>query len=69
MSIWVTAANHICDFKIRLRFNDGKEGIIDLQRTIFTDSRPIFALLRDPCCVQFNQTHNHQQVLIAENEN
>lgn len=66
MSIWVTTANHISNFKIRLWFNDGKEGIIDLQRTIFTDSRPIFAPLRNP--EYFRRFKVEMDTLVWENE-
>jgi hypothetical protein len=66
MSIWITTANHISDFKIWLQFNDGKAGIIDLQRTIFTDSRPIFAPLRNP--EYFRRFQVEMDTLVWENE-
>jgi hypothetical protein len=66
MIVWVTAAKPVKDFKIWLRFNDGKEGIIDLQRTIFTDSRPIFAPLRNP--EYFRRFKIEMDTLVWENE-
>jgi hypothetical protein len=38
---------HHGDYRIRVEFNDGTKGVVDLQETIFNDSRPIFAALRE----------------------
>jgi uncharacterized protein DUF2442 len=45
--IWVVGAHYDGDYRICLEFNDGVKGIVDLQETIFTDTRPIFAALRE----------------------
>jgi uncharacterized protein DUF2442 len=45
--IWVVAASYDGDYRIWIEFNDGTRGIVDLQETIFNDSRPIFAALRE----------------------
>ena len=44
----VTDATYINDYKIHLRFNDAREGIVDLQDTIQSDPRAIFRELEDP---------------------
>jgi hypothetical protein len=45
--IWVTRAEYIADHKLRVPFNDGLEGCIDLHETIFQDHRKLFRELRD----------------------
>lgn len=45
--IWVVDARYDGDYRIRIEFNDGRKGIVDLQETIFSDPRPIFAPLRE----------------------
>jgi len=45
--IWLTAAQHLGDHRVRLTFSDGAEGVVDLHATIFADPRPIFRSLRD----------------------
>ena len=45
--LWITKAIYCQDYKIDLRFNNGKGGIIDLRDTILQDKRPIFQELRD----------------------
>ncbi len=44
---WVTEAKYVEDYKIFIRFNDQKEGLINLHDTLFQDQRPIFQALRD----------------------
>ena len=34
-------------YRLQLSFNDGRTGTIDLASTVTTDSRPVFAPLRD----------------------
>ena len=46
--IWVTEATHVADFRLRLRFNDGIEGEVDLRETIFSDHREPIIQLKDP---------------------
>jgi hypothetical protein len=48
MMIWVTEAAYIGDCRIRLKFNDGAEGVADLRETFFSDDRAVFVGLRDP---------------------
>ena len=45
--VWITEATHVGDYRIRLKFNDGAEGIADLRDTFFSDDRAIFIELRD----------------------
>nr|VFK26950.1 MAG: Protein of unknown function (DUF2442) [Candidatus Kentron sp. MB]VFK31204.1 MAG: Protein of unknown function (DUF2442) [Candidatus Kentron sp. MB]VFK75390.1 MAG: Protein of unknown function (DUF2442) [Candidatus Kentron sp. MB] len=40
-------AEYIADYKIHLFFNDGKEGIANLEKAIWNDKRPIFSALKD----------------------
>jgi Protein of unknown function (DUF2442) len=44
---WVIEAKYINKYKIWLKFNDGEEGIVDLESTILNDHRPIFNALKD----------------------
>ena len=46
--IWVESAHHAGEYRLRLRFNDGTEGAVDLREVIFTDPRPVFQQARDP---------------------
>ena len=46
--VWVTAAEHVDGYRIRLRFNDGVEGVVDLRETIRSDSRELFRQLTAP---------------------
>ena len=46
--IWVTEANAMPEFRLRVRFSDGTEGEVDLKKFIDTDHRPIVAELRNP---------------------
>jgi hypothetical protein len=42
--IWVTAAEHLNDFKIRLIFNDGKVKTVNLEKYL---DKPVFQPLKD----------------------
>ena len=44
---WVTKAKYIDSFKVWLKFNDGTEGIADLEATITSDHRDIFQYLQN----------------------
>jgi hypothetical protein len=44
--IWIIEAKYIKSYKIWLKFNDGSEGIVDLEATIKNDHREIFRALR-----------------------
>ncbi len=46
--IYITKANYISDYKIRLVFSDNKEGVVDLKETLANDHRSIFKSLLDP---------------------
>ena len=46
--IWVESAHHAGEYRLRLRFNDGTEGVVDLRDVLFTDPRPVFQQARDP---------------------
>ncbi|MBF0152251.1 MAG: DUF2442 domain-containing protein [Magnetococcales bacterium] len=46
--LWITHARHVGEYRVHLRFNDGMEGVADLQETLFNDHRVIFQELRDP---------------------
>jgi hypothetical protein len=39
---WITEAKHVKSYEIWIKFNDGVEGIVDLQSTITNDHREIF---------------------------
>lgn len=47
MIITVIKAKYIKDYSIKLSFDNGESGIIDLESTIFNDHRKIFEPLRD----------------------
>ncbi len=46
--IWVKDAKHLGGYRLRLRFSDGTDGEVDLERLVLSDTRPIVAALRDP---------------------
>ncbi len=43
----VNEAKYTGVYNIRLSFNNGKEGIANLEKTIFDDKRPIFSRLKN----------------------
>ncbi|CAN5147136.1 hypothetical protein BH23BAC2_BH23BAC2_18490 [soil metagenome] len=43
-NIWITKAKHIKDYQIKLEFNDGSSGIVDLKNDL---DKPIFRPLND----------------------
>lgn len=45
--IWVLEADALPEYRLRLRFSDGKEGEVDLKDFVFSDARSIVAALRD----------------------
>lgn len=45
--IYVTEAKYVKDYKIRLRFSDNKEGVVDLENVIRSDSRKVFKELEN----------------------
>jgi len=46
--VWLTEAKYLEAYRVWLRFNDGLEGTIDLQNTIFDDPREIVRATQDP---------------------
>lgn len=46
--IWVTEANVLPEFRLRVRFSDETEGEVDLKEFVAADHRPIVAELRNP---------------------
>ncbi|OHD56168.1 MAG: hypothetical protein A2Y33_05350 [Spirochaetes bacterium GWF1_51_8] len=46
--IWITEAEYIREYKIRLVFNTGAEGIADLEDVLKNDKREIFRLTAKP---------------------
>jgi hypothetical protein len=45
--VWIVEAEYVSDYRVRLTFNDGESGVVDLKDTIFDDPRPIFNELID----------------------
>ena len=46
--IWVTEANALPEFRLRVRFSDGTDGEVELKEVIAADHRPIVAELCNP---------------------
>lgn len=44
--IWVEKAKYVDEYKMFIKFNDWKEGIIDLKNVVLKDKRPIFKNLQ-----------------------
>lgn len=40
--IWVESAEHVGEYRLKLRFNDGSEGTADLREVVCNDARPVF---------------------------
>ncbi|MEA1911752.1 MAG: DUF2442 domain-containing protein [Spirochaetota bacterium] len=47
MLLVVEEADYLNNYKIYVKFNDGTEGQVDLEKTIFSDNRQIFKELRN----------------------
>lgn len=45
--IWVESAEHAGEYRLKLRFNDGTEGTVDLREVICHDPRPVFRQAAD----------------------
>ncbi len=43
----IIKAKYLDEYKIRLEFNDGKVGEVDLRQIVISDHRPIFNQLKD----------------------
>jgi hypothetical protein len=46
--IWVIKATALPQYRLHLKFSDGKEGEVDLMELIHADKRPIVTALQDP---------------------
>jgi hypothetical protein len=44
---WVVDSKYLQQYQIWIKFNDGKEGIVDLADLILNDSREIISQLKD----------------------
>jgi hypothetical protein len=42
----ITDAEHVGEYRIRVVFNNGREGVVDLRSMIFEESRTVFAPLK-----------------------
>lgn len=62
---WVTKAKHIDSYKIWLKFNDKKEGIVDLESAFANDHREIFKELRNQ--EQFKKFKVDADTIVWEN--
>jgi hypothetical protein len=62
---WVTEAKHIKFYEIWLKFNDGIEGVVDLESTITNDHREIFKELKEP--EQFTRFKVDADTIVWEN--
>ncbi len=52
MMLHISKAEHEGDYRVRLVFDDGREGVADLRQLVFDDPRTVFAPLRDPSFFQ-----------------
>jgi hypothetical protein len=63
--IWITQARHIKNYEIWIKFNDGIDGIVDLESTITNDHREIFRELEDE--EQFKRFRVDDDTIVWEN--
>ena len=63
--IYVIEASYLENYKIRLRFNDNKEGIIDLEDVIHNDHRTLFKELSNT--ESFKRFHVEMDTIVWEN--
>lgn len=47
MLLKVSTAEYIADYKIKISFNDGISGIVDLKDKVYSDHRIVFKQLKD----------------------
>jgi hypothetical protein len=62
---WIIEAKHVKYYEIWIKFNDGVEGIVDLQYTITNDHREIFRELKDED--QFRRFRVDADTIVWEN--
>ena len=63
--IWITQAEHIKNYEIWIKFNDGIDGVVDLEPTIKNDHREIFRELED--VEQFKRFRVDDDTIVWEN--
>jgi hypothetical protein len=63
--IWITQAEYIKNYEIWIKFNDGIDGIVDLETTIKNDHREIFRELED--VEQFKRFRVDDDTIVWEN--
>ena len=63
--VWILNAEYIADYRIRVAFNNGESGIIDLREAICNDKRPIFVELVDT--EKFKQFRTDFDTIVWEN--
>ncbi len=62
---WITQAQYIKNYEIWIKFNDGTEGVVDLEPTITSDHREIFRELEDED--QFKRFRVDDDTIVWEN--
>lgn len=62
----VNEAQYLGEYKIHLRFNNGKQGTANLKKTIFEDKRPVFSKLKQEA--HFKQFQMAQNTLVWSEE-
>jgi len=62
---WIIEAKHVKYYEIWIKFNDGVEGIVDLESTITNDHREIFRELKDED--QFRRFRVDADTIVWEN--
>lgn len=62
---WITDATYLNAYKIKVKFNDGTEGTVDLESTIINDHREIFKALKEQD--QFRRFKVDADTLVWEN--
>lgn len=60
----VVEGQYVSDFVIRLRFDDGREGTVDLRKELWG---PIFERLQDPEYFRQFQVHPELHTIVWEN--
>lgn len=62
---WIVQAQHDGDYRLRLVFNDGRAGVVDLRELVFNDPRQIVTALQDPAL--FQRFHVDMDTVVWEN--
>ena len=61
----INKAQYAGGYNIHLVFNNGKEGVANLEKTILEDKRPIFSILKDESAFK-NFTVEHSTVIWSD---